>query len=266
MCVYIYIYIYTYMYIYIYISMHRYTYTAKKRHMIDTCKVSFFWCLTRFFPRLSSIFPWLSSIFPWICSIFPGHSDESASSFPAKACQRLLVCDEGRKKERKKESDSRCWPQRTQDNRRFAVAVFSPRQSLPNAFSVWCKRGVARVYSPPCPWDTHYHFSIKKSTLRLKERECPWDTHYQLGISIKTLPSKKVIWASKNNPLRTKGVQPVATRRGVKRYVIEWWNTHVSSPSQENFCVESVTGVVDEINHKIISIFNRPSKIDRNSP
>jgi len=21
--------------------------------------------------------------------------------------------------------------------------------------------GVARVYSPPCPWDTHYQFSIK---------------------------------------------------------------------------------------------------------
>jgi len=30
--------------------------------------------------------------------------------------------------------------------------------------------------------------------------------------------------------------------------------------------VENITGVVDEINHKIISIFNRSSTIDRNSP
>ena len=26
--------------------------------------------------------------------------------------------------------------------------------------------GVARVYSPPFPWDTHYQFSIKNSTLK----------------------------------------------------------------------------------------------------
>jgi len=25
---------------------------------------------------------------------------------------------------------------------------------------------VARVYSPPCPWDTHYQFSIKNSSLK----------------------------------------------------------------------------------------------------
>jgi len=35
----------------------------------------------------------------------------------------------------------------------------------------WRKGGIsinriARVYSPPCPWDTHYQFSIKNSTLK----------------------------------------------------------------------------------------------------
>ena len=29
--------------------------------------------------------------------------------------------------------------------------------------------GVARVSSPPCPWDTHHQFSIKNSTQRKKE-------------------------------------------------------------------------------------------------
>jgi len=26
--------------------------------------------------------------------------------------------------------------------------------------------GVTKAYSPPCPWDTHYQFSIKNSTLQ----------------------------------------------------------------------------------------------------
>ena len=58
---------------------------------------------------------------------------------------------------------------------------------------------VARVYSPPCPWDTHYQFSnktllSKKDMGKDKERrwgkegggakpaamikQHPWDTHY----------------------------------------------------------------------------------------
>ena len=43
--------------------------------------------------------------------------------------------------------------------------------------------GAARVYSPPCPWDTRYQFSITNSTLK------PWDTQYQF--STKTLLSKE---------------------------------------------------------------------------
>jgi len=42
-----------------------------------------------------------------------------------------------------------------------------------------------------------------------------------------------------------------------------------NSSVRESFCpqlAEISTGVVDEIDHKIISIFNRRSTIDRNSP
>jgi len=35
------------------------------------------------------------------------------------------------------------------------------RGSMTSKVRVDRRSGVARVYSPPCPWDTHYQFSIK---------------------------------------------------------------------------------------------------------
>ena len=45
----------------------------------------------------------------------------------------------------------------------------------------------------PCPWDTHYQFSIKtllSTVARVYSPPCPWDTHYQF--SIKTLLSTEL--------------------------------------------------------------------------
>jgi len=39
--------------------------------------------------------------------------------------------------------------------------------------------GVARVYSPPCPWDTHYQFSIK--TLLSKKKPSVADSKPSLN-------------------------------------------------------------------------------------
>jgi len=58
---------------------------------------------------------------------------------------------------------------------RGCQGVFTP-VSLRYPLSVFNKNSTlnkARVYSPPCPWDTHYQFSIKtllSNTFKLKKK------------------------------------------------------------------------------------------------
>ena len=61
--------------------------------------------------------------------------------------------------------------------------------------------GVARVYSPPCPWDTHYQFSIKNSTLKTNVLVVE---HTADSVDARTCSNKKTVtWMVYATPLMT---------------------------------------------------------------